>query len=162
MKNQPQQMFRQGDALIRAVAAIPANATDVTPKGERIVLAHGEVTGHAHAIAEGEAREFSMQDASGVVTRFLQSLGKHQPAPSRILERLQNSFGEQLMLDTAAGPTMFAANDVEDAGAVATPRAPFSRLVHEEHAAHGLLAGCYGINNPQREYHPEELRNVVD
>jgi hypothetical protein len=54
--------FRQGDVLLHPVAAIPADATDVTPKG-RIVLAHGEVTGHTHAIAEGEAREFTHVDA---------------------------------------------------------------------------------------------------
>ncbi len=63
-------IFRQGDVLIRRIDAIPHGARDVTPKG-RIVLAHGEVTGHAHAIAEGEAREFTMADAAGAVRRFL-------------------------------------------------------------------------------------------
>lgn len=63
-------MYRQGDVLIRQVAAIPASATDNTPQG-RIVLAYGEVTGHAHAIAEGEAREFTMQEAANIVRRFL-------------------------------------------------------------------------------------------
>lgn len=62
--------YRQGDVLIRQVSALPAGAQDVTPN-DRIVLAHGEVTGHAHAIAPGEAREFSMKDAVGVVKRFL-------------------------------------------------------------------------------------------
>lgn len=40
--------FRQGDVLITS-AAIPATAQRVEVNG-RIVLAEGEVTGHAHAI----------------------------------------------------------------------------------------------------------------
>ncbi len=42
--------FRQGDVLIESVSAtIPATATEI-PMSERVVLALGEVTGHAHAI----------------------------------------------------------------------------------------------------------------
>ena len=63
-------IFRQGDVLIRTIDAIPVGAKDVTPK-DRIVLAYGEVTGHAHAIAPDEAREFSLADAAGAVRRFL-------------------------------------------------------------------------------------------
>lgn len=62
--------YRQGDVLIRQIKSLPKNAKDVTPK-DRIVLAYGEVTGHAHAIAPDEAREFSLADAAGVVRRFL-------------------------------------------------------------------------------------------
>jgi hypothetical protein len=152
---------RQGDVSIFTIASIPAAAKDVTPKN-RIVLAHGEVTGHAHAIAADEAREFTMQDAQGVVSRFLRSLGKYEAAPARVIRRVQNTLGDQLLLDTAAGETMFAANDVEDAGTVATPKAPFSRLVHEEHDAHGILAGDYRIDDLQREYTPLEIRRAAD
>lgn len=49
MKNE--QMYRQGDVLLILVAALPKGAKDVTPS-DRIVLAHGEVTGHAHAVYE--------------------------------------------------------------------------------------------------------------
>ena len=41
--------FRQGDVYLRQVKAIPADAA-VTEQKDRIVLAYGEVTGHAHAI----------------------------------------------------------------------------------------------------------------
>ena len=44
-------LFRQGDVLIELVAALPAGAKDVTAE-DRIVLAYGEATGHAHAIYE--------------------------------------------------------------------------------------------------------------
>jgi hypothetical protein len=43
--------FRQGDVLLRAVEAIPPRAKPVPPDGDRVVLAYGEVTGHAHAFA---------------------------------------------------------------------------------------------------------------
>lgn len=44
-------IYRQGDVLIRRVAGIP-DSTKVVPRDNgRIVLAYGEVTGHAHAIA---------------------------------------------------------------------------------------------------------------
>lgn len=42
-------MFRQGDVLLVLVASIPVGAKDVTPR-DRIVIAEGEVTGHAHAV----------------------------------------------------------------------------------------------------------------
>ena len=104
-------MARQGDVLIRSVNSIPNGAKDVTPK-DRIVLAYGEVTGHAHAIAPGEAMEFSFADAAGVVRRFL--------------------------------------NVVKNAV-----------VRHEEHAPIPLPAGMYEIVQ-QREYTPEEIRNVAD
>ena len=65
-------MYRQGDVMIRLVNALPSKATPVdnTHLG-RIVLAYGEVTGHAHAIALSEASEYTMQDAAGAVRRFL-------------------------------------------------------------------------------------------
>lgn len=48
-------MYRQGDVLIVSTTTIPASATPVPLEGGRIVLAHGEVTGHAHAIASPDA-----------------------------------------------------------------------------------------------------------
>ena len=44
-------MYRQGDVLLREVKAIPESAKKQKQK-DRIVLAYGEVTGHAHAIEE--------------------------------------------------------------------------------------------------------------
>ena len=41
--------YRQGDVLIRQIRTIPKSATRQETK-DRIVLAYGEVTGHAHAI----------------------------------------------------------------------------------------------------------------
>lgn len=44
------QMYRQGDVLIERVSTKPAGKL-VPREGGRVILAHGEVTGHAHAIA---------------------------------------------------------------------------------------------------------------
>jgi hypothetical protein len=46
---------RQGDVLVIAVDGIPADAALVVRDGGRVVLAYGEVTGHAHAIRAREA-----------------------------------------------------------------------------------------------------------
>jgi len=40
----------QGDVLIRQVAVIPGDAKPVERDKGRVILAYGEVTGHAHAI----------------------------------------------------------------------------------------------------------------
>lgn len=49
-------MYRQGDVLIIPVRSIPKKLEPVERENGRIVLAHGEVTGHAHAIKnEGAA-----------------------------------------------------------------------------------------------------------
>ena len=49
--------FRQGDVLLLAVdpESLPAQARTVPRQGGRVVLAEGEVTGHAHAIDSSAA-----------------------------------------------------------------------------------------------------------
>ena len=63
MKNKPK-MYRQGDVLIERVARINRDKPMKREDG-KVVLAHGEVTGHAHAIAD-EAVEQFQADAPGV------------------------------------------------------------------------------------------------
>lgn len=48
-ENMTMNHYRQGDVLIIGIAAIPKDAKCQKRDG-RIVLAHGDVTGHAHAI----------------------------------------------------------------------------------------------------------------
>jgi hypothetical protein len=64
--------YRQGDVLLVAVAAIPQDARPLPRDQGRIVLALGEATGHAHAIADPGAAllETQLQD------RFLQVLAE--------------------------------------------------------------------------------------
>ena len=59
--------IRQGDVLLTPVAALPADCTEVPNDRGRIVLAYGEVTGHAHAIADhrvSAAQAAEMADAA--------------------------------------------------------------------------------------------------
>lgn len=48
MKNKSKKMYRQGDVLLIATTET-ARGQDAREKG-RIILAHGEMTGHAHEI----------------------------------------------------------------------------------------------------------------
>lgn len=48
--------YRQGDVLLLQVSAPRAELKEVPREAGRIVLAHGEVTGHSHAIASKSAR----------------------------------------------------------------------------------------------------------
>lgn len=63
--------YRQGDVLLEKVEfdarALPHSV--VPREGDRIILAHGEQTGHAHAIAEREAELIQLENGE----RFLVS-----------------------------------------------------------------------------------------
>ena len=108
----PRQIFRQGDVLIERVSKIPAGAK-VRPRDHgRVILAYGEVTGHAHAIADTIEK------------------------PTCTLLDLPNGLAF-LQVDA------------------------LSRLVHEEHGTVELAPGHYQVTR-QREYTPEEIRNVAD
>lgn len=63
MKTKPT-IYRQGDVLLQRVENTPTNLTPIPREGGKVVLAHGEVTGHAHAIADSGVR-FG-RDGSGV------------------------------------------------------------------------------------------------
>jgi hypothetical protein len=50
MKKMTPQPIRQGDVYLQPIAALPAGEAKEIREPGRVVLAHGEVTGHAHAI----------------------------------------------------------------------------------------------------------------
>lgn len=52
MTKKPVFSLRQGDVALMRVDALPDGCTEVPHDKGRIVLAYGEVTGHAHAIAD--------------------------------------------------------------------------------------------------------------
>ena len=105
-------MFRQGDVLLVQVEEIPADATACNVDGD-VILAYGEVTGHAHRIAAGTVKPL----ANG---------GVWEPSAERFIQALEGAT-----------------------------------LRHEEHGAIEIPAGNYRVIQ-QREYHPEEIRNVAD
>lgn len=88
-------MFRQGDVLVvlTAVAALPAGAKEIKPEpGRGIVLAHGEVTGHAHAIKVPVRKgEPPVRYWDAGAERFIQVLDKvslkHEEHSAIVLEK---------------------------------------------------------------------------
>lgn len=67
--------FHQGDVLIiPADPSLLESSTPVGPEGDRLVLAHGEVTGHAHAFYDlKQAALFAQTDVTtGQKREFLQ------------------------------------------------------------------------------------------
>lgn len=60
--------FRQGDVFIEACGKPRAALTEVKPDKDRVILAYGEVTGHAHALSNGAAK---LYEVKGWVERLL-------------------------------------------------------------------------------------------
>lgn len=74
MKRIPQQ-FRQGDVLIVMVDSLPKNVVAKPRDNGRVVLAYGEVTGHAHAIVEKKVVHYDAPDAISAAEALLASVG---------------------------------------------------------------------------------------
>jgi len=65
-------MLRQGDVLLIPIKSLPDNLEGVEREGSRLILAHGEVTGHAHAIKDQRAALFRDPKLAAV---FMQVVG---------------------------------------------------------------------------------------
>ncbi len=135
------EMYRQGDVLIIRISdgkdqrkeVDMSKCMEVPREDGAVVLAHGEVTGHAHRIMDpgchlyvDEGNRLTGEDAMGIVTR-LGGGAVGLPEPDRLLV-------------------------VEGAPVV---------LKHEEHSPIELAPGQYVVRR-QREYDPEALRAVED
>lgn len=94
------QAYRQGDVSIMAVNRIPKQARKV--RGE-LVLARGEVTGHAHKIVEGQA--FLFRVATGLLyLRVLSEFAKlyHEEHEDIILPKGEYEIRQQREFDWVA------------------------------------------------------------
>ena len=66
------QMIRQGDVLLIPINKNSTTAGDaIAPDGDRVVLAHGEATGHAHAVAAKLATLYVLADTADRLLRVL-------------------------------------------------------------------------------------------
>lgn len=77
-------IIRQGDVCLVRVAALPEGLTEVAHEAGRIVLMHGEVTGHAHAIADWAGAGKIADAAIGLAGRRARLL--QAPNGTRFLE----------------------------------------------------------------------------
>lgn len=130
----PHFSLRQGDVLLLSVATLPEDCAEVPPDGHRIVLAHGEATGHAHAIYDfcdlydsNEPALDAAQIANSAITA------------ARAKARLWQAPNGERYLEVSAPVT----------------------LRHEEHTAHTIPPGIYQL--PQQvEYTPTAIWRVAD
>ncbi len=67
-------LYRQGDVLIERVESMPDDATKIPRSKRGVVLAEGEVTGHAHRIPSRTASLYRSESDA----RYLRVMG---PAP---------------------------------------------------------------------------------
>ena len=159
--------IRQGDVLLQLqkVASIPAGAEEIKKDGNRIVLAYGDVTGHAHAIYE---------DTDNVK---IWAIGK-----VKYLEVMANAMifaGDQEIIKTPATTELYYESgkpfpkdendiDYDDPDLKVreiTPTVffpvgtclPGVLLKHEEHSKALIEPGIYKLP-VQVEYTPQELR----
>ena len=64
MKNN--KCYRQGDVLIRRVDSLPSNRKKIKREMGLVILAHGEVTGHHHSLADEQVDLFETASEAGV------------------------------------------------------------------------------------------------
>lgn len=111
-------MYRQGDVLLVRLDSDPGAGADIPREGGRVVLAHGEVTGHAHAIAEPHVRHMALADRSlarddAAVVSLLEVIGQdawlrheeHAPIqipPGRYLVTRQREYVPRALPRTVA------------------------------------------------------------
>lgn len=127
--------IRQGDVLIQQVTKLPAGCTEVEPQGNRIVLAHGEVTGHAHAIYDHIAQPQQREAIPGTADEIAEAAIARARTKAR---ELRAPNGERFLEVTET-----------------------VHLRHEEHSAHAIPPGIYQL--PQQvEYSPAALQRVAD
>ena len=83
MKKQTQ--YRQGDVFIETIEAIPDGATKQTR--QRIVLAHGEVTGHAHTVEPAESADWWKQGEDQFISVKSSATVSHQEHGALLLPK---------------------------------------------------------------------------
>lgn len=129
--NKPIQI-RQGDVLLLQVAALPSQCTTLPAEGNRLVLAFGEVTGHAHAIYDHCAdAPTKAQVASDLATAAI--------ARAQAKARLWQGPNGDRYLEVTTAVT----------------------LQHEEHTQHQIPPGIYHLPR-QVEYTPAGIFDHED
>lgn len=160
MKKQNKIHYRQGDVLIERVDSFPANLTKVARDGDRVILAYGEVTGHAHFFGDAGTEKFV--DEKGA--EFFRVRGPKIDGDFPLVRH----WRDQVMIrHLEHGIVEFHRADVEVDGSTVRVTGEFGLLKHDEHHTEGVPAGLYrgGAADGkvrQREYSPEAIRNVAD
>lgn len=108
------QVIRQGDVYVARVAALPPALTPRQPDpGKGVVLAYGELTGHAHTVTGRQVVHYDAPDAVSAARALLADVG----LTVELGEASAPSF-----LDVAVEP---------------------ARVAHQTHTPHTLPPGQY-------------------
>lgn len=137
------QPIRQGDVLLVPVSRLPEGCTEVPNDRGRIVLAYGEVTGHAHAIADHIVLAEQLQ-------RHHDERTAHPVAADEITEAAIARAKSKARLWSAPDGARYLE--------VTEP----VNLRHEEHTAHEIPAGVYLLPTQVEYVAPELTRQVAD
>lgn len=82
--NKNKKQFRQGDVWIERVVSVPAAAVP-QKRSRRIILAHGEVTGHHHALEAKDPADYWKTGDDDAADQFVQiKVSKEPGAPAVI------------------------------------------------------------------------------
>lgn len=133
--------YRQGDVLVRLIASADVNygkLKKVDKDEGRVILAYGEVTGHAHAFAKEDRVALFMEEVDAIFN------------PSRFPGRISQPVAEQER-DPTRVPQARRYLKVSET----------SLLKHDEHGEISIPPGDYEVII-QREYHPDAVRQVAD
>lgn len=146
--------FRQGDVLLQRVGDVgelPEGLVPVARDRGRVVLAYGEVTGHAHALLDPNA-ELVERPGTGECWLIVR-------ASEPRLRTIRIEPGYTPPCEVVEGPVRLS----DHAGLVqVVVRTGGVILEHEEHGAIVLdRPGIYKLPG-QREYAPEAIRNIAD
>lgn len=152
--------YRQGDVLLERIEKMPAGLTAAKRDAGRVVLAYGEVTGHAHALTEPGTRKLT--DEKGA--EFFEVKGQHLRFNLPLIRRWK---GQVMVNHPEFGVIEFAEADVEVRLDRVIADGEFGLLKHDEHNTQGIPAGLYkggGADRTvhQREYTPERILRVAD
>ena len=85
--------YRQGDValVLTTLATIPEGAKEIKPEARGIVLAYGEVTGHAHRIEVPKKEQHKVRYWDAGAERYLQVLErvtlKHEEHAAIVLDK---------------------------------------------------------------------------
>lgn len=164
MKTKTLFSIRQGDVMLIAVAMLPVGCKPIEPEaGRRFVLAHGEVTGHAHAIYEftaDEKAEQALARAAEVTDALLTRARK-----ARTAQMWSAPDGEwYLQVPDHAFVTKKTASVIVgidgEPMTLGEDRVPGVALKHEEHTAQLIPPGIYHCP-VQVEAGPDNMNRLV-
>jgi hypothetical protein len=88
MKKQVSKQYRQGDVLLVEIDQPSRTGKPINPEEGRIILARDELSGHAHAIQQGEDAVKFFEGAGDRKYLFLTEIGRleHEEHGSIVLE----------------------------------------------------------------------------